>query len=403
MKRYRSHSFCAQTTIFLLAAALAAAAAQPVYSTFTAQQHPDIDYGVIVWAEEVDGFASVFGLDLSAPLDLIPVAAYDGSDQDLPSIWFDRVLFQENFEGDWDIYVADISDPANPVDFLVNSFYPDYLNDQTNPAIHGNTAVWQSYVIADDGEGGTIEHWDIYAADITEPNNAFVYVVNEDPFDQAAPAVYRTDIVYQDNTFGDEDILTADILLRNLINSEVISELEILNETAPAVAEDIVVYQQEETGGDMNIYARDMSVPDSEPFVIAGGAWNEQAPDISGHIVVWQDDRAGNWDIYAYNLITKTEFPVTTNSADQTEPAVTTYRTESDGSVSTVVWTDARELPTYPLQIYYSDLDPVDAADCPFPLSGDVNGDCRVDLSDYARIAENWLVCNRDPITACPN
>jgi hypothetical protein len=38
---------------------------------------------------------------------------------------------------------------------------------------------------------------------------------------------------------------------------------------------------------------------------------------------------------------------------------------------------------------------------CSEPLTGDLDGDCRVDLTDFAMMAENWLKCNLVPEDAC--
>src|SRR5210317_983186 len=87
-------------------------AASPIYTTNprNPQRSPDIDNGVVVWAEQVDGDWDVYGLDLFKPDgSLIPVAAYEESDQDQPAIWNNRVVYQDNFFGDWDVYVSDIS------------------------------------------------------------------------------------------------------------------------------------------------------------------------------------------------------------------------------------------------------------------------------------------------------
>lgn len=391
MKAYRICHLWGHAAIFMLTTALCAAV-QPVYSTANPQQHPDIENGIVVWAEDTGGDSDIYGVDLSGPQGvLISVAVYVGSDQDRPAIWNDRVAYQDNFEGDWDIWVTDISDPTRPVDHLVTHEESYYLYDQTHPAIHGNTVVWQSYAVVDDGAGGTIEDWDIAAADITQVNNAWLYFVDDFADDQAAPAVYRFDIVYQDNSFGDEDLLSADVWLKDWPQyNEVVSDDAALNQTVPAVWDEMVVYQQETGGGDFEIYARDTSQLDSEPFLIAGGPGLQQAPDIAGHIVVWQDNRNGNWDIFGYNLITKTEFQITAHGADQTEPAV---------SGTTVVWTDARTSPT---QIYRTKLDELTAADCLIPLAADLNGDCRIDLADFAQLAEFWLACALNPIDACP-
>jgi len=55
-------------------------------------------------------------------------------------------------------------------------------------------------------------------------------------------------------------------------------------------------------------------------------------PVIYGNNLVWQDNRNGNWDIYAYDLITHQQIH-TTNKADQIAPAIYS---------NNVVWTDYR-------------------------------------------------------------
>ena len=68
------------------------------------------------------------------------------------------------------------------------------------------------------------------------------------------------------------------------------------------------------------------------PVCIASGS--QEHPAVSGHIVVWCDDRNGNDDIYGYDLATGTEFPVCVAPGDQWEPAI---------SGDTVVWADGRD------------------------------------------------------------
>lgn len=55
--------------------------------------------------------------------------------------------------------------------------------------------------------------------------------------------------------------------------------------------------------------------------------------DISGSVVVWQDFRNGNHDIYSYNLSTRKERRLTTDTGGQTIPKISGNR---------VVWTDDR-------------------------------------------------------------
>jgi hypothetical protein len=41
------------------------------------------------------------------------------------------------------------------------------------------------------------------------------------------------------------------------------------------------------------------------------------------------------------------------------------------------------------------------ASGCAYEVTGDINGDCRVDFSDLAVLVEHWLQCNLDPPETC--
>jgi beta propeller repeat protein len=57
-------------------------------------------------------------------------------------------------------------------------------------------------------------------------------------------------------------------------------------------------------------------------------------PDVSGNIIVWRDHREEiGWDIWGVDLTTGTEFPICTNEAEQSAPAI-------EGGL--VVWVDMR-------------------------------------------------------------
>ncbi len=72
----------------------------------------------------------------------------------------------------------------------------------------------------------------------------------------------------------------------------------------------------------------------SQEFPITTDSHNQYHPAIYENIVVWQDDRNGNFDIYGYNLRTHEEFQITTDPDNQTSPAI-------HGNI--VVWKDERE------------------------------------------------------------
>ena len=55
---------------------------------------------------------------------------------------------------------------------------------------------------------------------------------------------------------------------------------------------------------------------------ITTNTYDEKYPAIYGDIVVWSDNRNGNWDIYGYNLKTKEVFQITSDSSLQAYLAI---------------------------------------------------------------------------------
>lgn len=393
--KHQTETLCAFLLIVLAGAAVGFEA-NPVDPIGNLQQTPDVDDGKVVWAEDYSGSWDVYGYDLFDPsVGFFVVDDLSGSDQIAPAIWNERVVYQDNSYGDWDVYMMEISD-AN---YLLTPSEEFYLNDQIAPVIHGNTVVWQSYVVVDDGQGGTIEDWGVFAADMIDPNVPFVYLVDDYIDNQQVPSVYRNQVVYQDDVEGNWNILSADIWLNNSPQyRNVIAEQTGPDQENPIIWDDIVVCQVDSGGGDYDILAVDISMPDTpEVKTVASGPSVQINPDISGHLIVWQDDRNGNWDIYGYNLITREEFLITTETAvlttahpaDQTNPAI---------SGSLVVWEDSRDTPA---NIYYAVVDGDVIADCPNPPAGDIDGDCRVTLTDVGLLAADWLGCGLSPASAC--
>jgi len=124
-------------------------------------------------------------------------------------------------------------------------------------------------------------------------------------------------------------------------------------------------------------------------LAICDNSFSQQNPDIDGNIIVWQDDRNDNWDIYGYNLTRREEFRITDNPYDQTNPAI---------SGSVVVWQDNRN---GNWNIYAAILNGPEVAQCASWMPGDVNGDCKIDFVDFAVMSSHWLECNLEPQEAC--
>ena len=68
-------------------------------------------------------------------------------------------------------------------------------------------------------------------------------------------------------------------------------------------------------------------------FPICTNSAEQSYCSVGGDIVVWEDRRNGNYDIYGYDLSTSTEFAICTNSATQRQVSI---------SGDIVVWKDSR-------------------------------------------------------------
>ena len=98
----------------------------------------------------------------------------------------------------------------------------------------------------------------------------------------------------------------------------------------------VLVVWEDHRAGNADIYGYDVTTGKS--FVVCDQAAQQVAPRISGDWVVWQDDRNGNWDIYGATIDAADDTvgpatPICDEVHDQTQP---------DVSGDTVVWTDAR-------------------------------------------------------------
>ncbi len=357
------------------------------------QERPDVHGERIVWQQLIeyegawdwDIYLTDLGEELITATDITPY----GYDQQCPAIYGTNVVWEDNAEADWDFFLTDITDPANPI--LHDVGYLD--GNQRNPAISGNIVVWQ-----DDAWGA----FDIAGADVTAlisgadqetPEAAYFWVTALETTRQEQPAIYRNTVVWQDDYDGNDnwEIISADIWQQNNPIENVVSYTE-SDKEVPAVWGDIVVWQ-EKVGDGWDIWAADISNPDLPvEFPISQAPLLQSNPDVGDNLIVWQDYRNDNdWDIYGYNLTTGREFQITDDDADQIDPAV---------SGNLVVWQDYRDGRP---QVYAVELAGPEVARCDVRPAGDTNDDCVLDLRDLAGIAADWLTCGLDIAEACWN
>lgn len=347
------------------------------------QEAPDIHGTIVVWQEFVAEYGDydICVADINSPDDALLVVIGDANDQMNPAVfenivvWQDYVFWQGS--ADWDIRLADISDPMNTQVFAVSDMVD--INEQ-EPAIHGDTVVWKDIM---DGNA------DIWAAEIIDLSNPVVFPVATFELEQGSPAVFRSLVVWEDAYYGHWDIFAADIWQRSRPRDFPVSTFE-KNQRRPAISGKTVVWQNDYYGN-WDIYVADVTdLSNPVELRITSDPADQMSADIDNGIIVWQDYRNNNWDIYGYNLVTGRRFQITDDPGDQINPAV---------SGSVVVWQDNR---SGSWDIYAAELKPLESARCFSKLKGDLNGDCRVDFADMALMASRWLDCSLQPSQACP-
>ncbi len=111
----------------------------------------------------------------------------------------------------------------------------------------------------------------------------------------------------------------------------------------PAVSGNVVVWE-DYRNGDGDVYIYDLST-ETETRITAD-AHDQLRPVVSGNTIVWHDNRNGNWDIYTYDISSGTETQITTDVNDQFYAAI---------SGNNIVWEDNRNGATN-WEIYAYDL-----------------------------------------------
>ncbi|MBC7330046.1 DUF11 domain-containing protein [bacterium] len=258
------------------------------------QWNPAIYGDKIVWQDYRNGNWDIYMYDLSTKKEV--QITNDPHDQWWPAIYGDKIVWQDWRNGNLDIYMYDLS---------IGQEVPICTNGagQYAPAIYGDKIVWQDY------RNG---NWDIYMYDLSTKKE--VQITN-DPHDQWNPAIYGDKIVWEVWRYGKPDIYMYDLST----GQEVPICTNNSDQYAPAIYGDKIVWE-DWRNGDSDIYMYDLSAGREIP--ICTNSALQYAPAIYGDKIVWEDWRNGNCDIYMYDLSIGQEVPICTNGAGQDDPAI---------------------------------------------------------------------------------
>jgi len=279
-----------------------------------------ISGNTVVYRDYRDGssYGNVFAYDLSTGQEFqvnVPVARTDCRN----IVVTDQLIAWVQFGAVEGVFVYDLSSKTVlqasqnlPGDY----FYVTSLN------AYGSVVVWR------DASTGSN---DISAYEV---GGRGFFAVTQDSFDQQFPRVSADLIVWIDYRNGSADLYAYDLatqtesLLRSLGNGVSINNV--------AVYGKIIAWSDFSTGSSFDIYAYDASTGGQGFFGVATDPVSDQIQvDIGADLIVWQDGRNGDSDIYAYRLSTQTETRVDQDNtgAWQQNPVVAGDR---------VVWVDYR-------------------------------------------------------------
>jgi beta propeller repeat protein len=308
----------------------------PLITNPSAQLFPSVSGNKIVWQDDRNGNWDIYLYDLDTNEER--QITHDKANHFLPDISGNKIVWQDhrNNPAFADIYLYDLTTNTerritSQPHFMANGWI---INKTAGPAISGNKIVWAAaYNFKIDYTGS--DELAIHLYDLTTNTERQVNSEPESP--------YQTD-AWMPDIFGnlvvglDTRDLKFDIYLYDLTTNTERQVNKSLWAMYPAISGNKIVWHDFPPELDLGTnYLYDLTtntqrqIPGYAPPYGFSGL--PSGPAISGNKIVWADNRNGEWDIYVYDSIINTEQRITYFPGDEMMPAI---------SGGKIVWVDDR-------------------------------------------------------------
>jgi beta propeller repeat protein len=284
------------------------------------QSEPDTYGGRIVWQDNRNGNWDIYMLSDAPPY--IPETRITTSpaNQEFPAINGNRIVYMDDRNGNWDIYLYDIGNQTETQ--ITNN-----TADQFFPALDGNTIVWQDN--RNDPEGIILnDNWEIYSYDLatqTETRRTFSSSGSSNQY----PVIFGNRIVYVKTVPKWDTSLSVglyEVFLDGTIEMcvEPTRDYPYTDLPHPSIFGNYWVYEWVYVDTTNNYRNR---IKFWSHGFVSDEYQRASYPDMDDMYVVWQQfEPWTNWEIYLYRRDTATVTRVTNNGAYQLKPAVSEGR-----------------------------------------------------------------------------
>ncbi len=321
--------------LVLVTSAAADVAVFRVAATADDETFPTVSGNVVVWQfynSRYDDW-DIKGADISNPAAPVAFGISDFPGADLyPVIDGNDVVWQHQYrpDSDGDVYAADISKRPSVLKYRVSAF----VDDERLPSVSNGVAVWQhQFTDASDR--------DIFGAWLTGKDNPPAFPVSAGiDVDELAPCISGTLVVWHQKAadLPQPFVYGADISDPNKPHI-FYTTIGLGDHEMPSLSDGWLVARETDDAGPVMI--DDLFDPFNPAGISSSGL--TACPKIHKHLVVWQqyDPSYDTWDIRACNRITRQEFVVTNmRMSDQVNPSVY-FDTAQQRAI--IVWQDSRD------------------------------------------------------------